>query len=208
MRSTSLSQSFKETQKQLLETRRRVEDFDEAVGDDGVDELQLQKEINDLGVTLGALLKAVSSGDDLWTRKIQNAQNEQKMMNSTLREACKRRNIAREEEEEKRALQDRRYDLDSVKLDNEYKINAAATDSVDMVSRYIEMGRSTVAEFRRQRVLLETVQSRMIDAGHTMGLSQSMMNVIQRRDFVDRLITFGGMLVVLLIVALIWYWKR
>jgi Golgi SNAP receptor complex protein 2 len=69
------------------------------------------------------------------------------------------------------------------------------------------MGKSTVAEFRRQRQLLENAQSRLIDAGHTMGLSQSLMSVIQRRDFVDRLITFGGMFIVLIVVLLIWWFK-
>ena len=62
------------------------------------------------------------------------------MMSATLREVLQRHSLAREEEEEKRMM-DRRYDMDSVKLDNEYKINAAASDSVDMVTRYIEMGR-------------------------------------------------------------------
>merc|ERR1711991_533876 len=169
--------------------------------------MELQKQIDQLGASLATLLKAVPPTDDLWRRKIQKAQNEQKMMQTALREVCKRRNIAREEEEEKRALQERRFDVGGVKLDNEYKIHAAASDSVSMVQRYIEMGRATVGEFRRQRALLEQVQERMVDAGHTMGLSQSMIGVIRRRDFVDRLITFGGMVVVLVIVALIW-WLR
>ena len=160
MRATSISQSFKEAQKRLLDVRRRVEDFDEAdsataaatdefqVGPRGplptlpltnfFSLSQLQKDIDELGTTLTALHKAAA--DDLWKRKIQNAQNEQRMMSATLREVLQRHNLAREEEEEKRMM-DRRYDMDSVKLDNEYKINAAATDSVDMVTRYIEMGR-------------------------------------------------------------------
>jgi hypothetical protein len=55
---------------------------------------------------------------------------------------------------------------------------------------------------------LESVQNRLVDAGHSMGLSSSLMAVIQRRDFVDRLIVFGGMLVFVIVIALIWWFKK
>ncbi len=41
-----------------------------------------------------------------------------------------------------------------------------------------------------------------------MGLSSSLMAVIQRRDFVDRLIVFGGMLVFVIIIGIIWWFKK
>jgi hypothetical protein len=41
-----------------------------------------------------------------------------------------------------------------------------------------------------------------------MGLSQSLMGVIARRDFMDRLLVGGGMLVTLVIVALIWWFRK
>lgn len=44
--------------------------------------------------------------------------------------------------------------MDSVKLDNEYKINASASNSTSMLAQYIEMSRGAVQEFRRQRQLL------------------------------------------------------
>ena len=112
-----------------------------------------------------------------------------------------------QEEEAQQALAGR-YDLGGgVKLDNEYKINAAASASNNMVAQYIEMGRATIGSLRAQRAVLENVQGRLVDAGHAMGLSSSLMAVIQRRDFVDRLIVTSGMAVVLLIVALIWWFR-
>ncbi len=41
-----------------------------------------------------------------------------------------------------------------------------------------------------------------------MGLSQSLMSVIARRDFMDRLLVGVGMVVILLIVAIIWWIRK
>ena len=170
--------------------------------------MELQNELNELASTLATLLKAIPQSDqDIWKRKINNAQSEQRMISQSLKEICRRRDKEKEDEESKKSLLDRRYDLDNVKLDNEYKMNAAASNSVNMVSQYIQMGKNTIAAFREQRELMESMQSKLVDAGHTMGLSSSMMSVIQRRDFVDRLIVFGGMFVVTIVVILIWWWK-
>ena len=77
-----------------------------------------------------------------------------------------------------------------------------------MLGQYIEIGRSTVAEFRRQREVLDRVHSRLIDAGQSMGLSQSLMSVIARRDFMDRLLVGAGMVVLLIVVAVIWWIRK
>lgn len=212
MRATSVSESFKSATKQLLQLRKEIGDL-ESSKDFAVlnsRELDLQNQVNVIGATLGALLKALPQGSEreLWKRKIQNAQNELKMVGQGFRELCKQRDVLREEEESKKLLQDKMYDFNSVKVDTEYKINESASNSINMVTQYIEMGRSTLAEFRRQREILEGVQARLIDAGHTMGLSSSMMAVIQRRDFVDRMIVFGGMFIVSLIVVLLWWYRR
>ena len=41
-----------------------------------------------------------------------------------------------------------------------------------------------------------------------MGLSKSMMSVIERRNFMDRLIVFGGMAAIVMLVLLIVWWRR
>jgi hypothetical protein len=160
MRSASVSQSYKECQKRLLTLRKEVGDLEasdmknESLHNVGE---RVNQELSEVGATLTALSKAVGSASDmdLWQKKIANAQNEQRALVAAMREVLRKRDLVKEEEDAKKALLERRYEnLDSVKLDNEYKINASAGNSVSMLSQYIEMSKGAVSEFRRQRMLL------------------------------------------------------
>lgn len=65
------------------------------------------------------------------------------------------------------------------------------------------MGRAGVGEGRRG-----PSRRALSSAGHTMGLSRSMMSVIERRNFMDRLLVFGGMIVVVCIVLVLLWWRK
>jgi hypothetical protein len=144
MRSASVSASFKECQKKLLALRRHVASLEgnenpgsatqqaakpesEAVGAE-----QTSAELDELAATLAALLKAVGVAPDmdLWRRKIATAQAEQRELSASLQAVTAKRMREQEEEQAKKALLERRYDMDSVRLDREYKINASADNSV------------------------------------------------------------------------------
>jgi hypothetical protein len=145
MRSASVSASFKECKKKLLALRRHVASLEggsenpgnatqqsktpesEAVGAE-----QASAELDELAATLAALLKAVGAGADmdLWRRKIGTAQAEQRELSASLQAVTAKRMREQEEEQAKKALLERRYDMDSVRLDREYKINASADNSV------------------------------------------------------------------------------
>ncbi len=167
-RSNSVSQSFKETQKRLLALRKEIADLESDVDGKNTGVLNvdiLSSQLGEIGATLNALSKAVGSGTDmdLWQKKIQNAQNEQRTLVASLRELTRKRDLVKEEELAKAALLDRRYDsLESVKLDNEYKINASASNSTSMIAQYIEMSRGAVQEFRRQRQLLGEIKRKLL----------------------------------------------
>ena len=42
----------------------------------------------------------------------------------------------------------------------------------------------------------------------TLGMSKSLMKVIERRQYVDKIILFGGMFLTLLVLALLYYYVR
>lgn len=49
---------------------------------------------------------------------------------------------------------------------------------------------------------------KILDVASTLGLSRSIMRVIERRQFMDQLILYGGMFVTLLVIFLLWYYLR
>jgi hypothetical protein len=178
----TMQEAYKQAQKGLLSLRKDVQDYADDPAAPVERERELANQLEGLAATLAALSKSSppEQQKEMWKQKIGNAIAEQKMISSTLREVCRKRDASRAEEEHKKGLHDRRYNLDSVLLDNEYKVNesgaclavrvCASTDmlgeaanSTNMVAQYIDMGRSVVEEFRRQRGILDAVQSRMIE---------------------------------------------
>lgn len=65
-------------------------------------------------------------------------------------------------------------------------------------------GGAVLNSLRDQRQMLNGVHRRLIDAASTLGLSNSVMRLIEKRAFMDKVILFGGMLVLTLIMFLVW----
>lgn len=210
-------ESFKNVQKQLLILRKEVNELKDH-HDDGDDdghggggggdtkERELASQLDQVYQTLMVLSKqttptstssspspsssSASSGDakEVWKQKISNAMAEQRSISNTLKDICRRRDSARAEKELQRGINDRRYNLDSVVLDNQYKLSQSgkmghgicagggrgvcistivthhtATNSQNMVAQYIDMGKAAIEEFRRQRGILDAVHNKMVE---------------------------------------------
>lgn len=140
-------ESYKNIQKQLLILRRKVGDLSEDKLDsiDNIDdnitiEKDLSLQLDNLGSTLILLGKQNSSGGnisegiqtidsqrEMWKQKINNALAEQRAISALLRDVCRKRDTIRAEQQLQKGLNDRRYNLDSVVLDNEYKMSESGT---------------------------------------------------------------------------------
>ena len=52
---------------------------------------------------------------------------------------------------------------------------------------------------------MQAAHKKVLDVANTMGLSQSLIRIIERREFVDKMIVYGGMLLTLGLLA--WCWS-
>ena len=64
-------------------------------------------------------------------------------------------------------------------------------------------GNTILENLRDQRSTLKNVQRRMLDVASTLGMSSTVMRLIERRQESDKYILFGGMLVTCIIMFLI-----
>ena len=55
-------------------------------------------------------------------------------------------------------------------------------------------------------ISLQSAHRRVLDIGNTLGLSNTVMRLIEGRSRQDRIIMLLGMLITLLIMALVWYY--
>lgn len=54
----------------------------------------------------------------------------------------------------------------------------------------------------------QSAQRKALDVLNSIGLSDSVLRMIDRRQQWDKWLTYGGMAVTLLVLALLWWWMR
>jgi len=125
-----------------------------------------------------------------------------------------------------RALQHRRMARESERLDREQLLSQRFTandqsDTSIAIDAALQMndqlqgthrgmddllgiGNSVLSNLRDQRGVLKGARRRILDLANTLGMSNTVMRLIERRTYQDRFILFGGMLVTLVIMYLGW----
>uniref|UniRef100_H2YWG3 Golgi SNAP receptor complex member 2 n=2 Tax=Ciona savignyi TaxID=51511 RepID=H2YWG3_CIOSA len=68
----------------------------------------------------------------------------------------------------------------------------------------ISHGSSVIENLRSQRGTLKGVKTRMLNIANTLGLSNTVMRLIEKRTTQDKLVLFGGMLATSLVMFLLW----
>lgn len=87
--------------------------------------------------------------------------------------------------------------------------DAAAASSVQsskrMVQEALATGGAALAAMAGQRDTLKRAQRKALDVVHGLGLSDSLLRLIERRQKVDAALAYGGMAVVTLVVLWAWW---
>ena len=87
--------------------------------------------------------------------------------------------------------------------------DAAAASSVRsskrMVQEALATGGAALAAMAGQRDTLKRAQRKALDVVHGLGLSDSLLRLIERRQKVDAALAYGGMAVVTLVVLWAWW---
>ena len=82
------------------------------------------------------------------------------------------------------------------------------TRSNSLVADYLAMGQQTIKSVRRQHDTLKSVQRRGYDLMNSLHSGGGIMNLIQRSETVTAFITYGLMILTVIIVALVYIYYR
>lgn len=87
--------------------------------------------------------------------------------------------------------------------------NASLGRSASMVNSYLAIGQETLTELFSQRDRVKGVQRKVFDMMNYLGISNSIMKSVEKREAVDKWIVYIGMiLITALIFILWWFFKR
>jgi golgi SNAP receptor complex member 2 len=81
-------------------------------------------------------------------------------------------------------------------------------NSTRMMNDYIASGKETLGNLLSQRERLKSVQRKVFDILNYLGLSNTIIKNVERRDFVDKWLVFVGMLFILLLIGVIYFYFR
>jgi golgi SNAP receptor complex member 2 len=88
------------------------------------------------------------------------------------------------------------------------KERASLGNSNQTADRIIEIGQSVHASLVNQNLRLEGSRSRVSEILGTLGMSQSLMKAIERKVGQDRVLVYGGMVVTIVVLFLVWWFLK
>ena len=71
------------------------------------------------------------------------------------------------------------------------------------VEELLMQGHETLKTLRDQRGLMKNIRKRMLDMTSTLGMSNTVMRLIERRSEGDKYVLFGGMIMTWVIIYLV-----
>ena len=77
--------------------------------------------------------------------------------------------------------------------------------SQGMMSELLASGQANLSSLAGQRQKMRWVNRKMLSIGNKVGLSNSTMRMIERRDATDAYLTFGGMIVTMLVIYFLYF---
>ena len=72
------------------------------------------------------------------------------------------------------------------------------------LDEFISIGMATISDLRAQKSSLKSSHRRLFDATASLGISQSLMNIIRQRSDQERLIFYIGCICTVAIIIILW----
>ncbi|KAJ4952233.1 hypothetical protein NE237_029065 [Protea cynaroides] len=219
----TLSEIYQSSKRLLLRTRdgleklERLEFSSSSTGLDSPDlSFSIKKDIGQiqsLCVEMDRLWRSVASKPqrDLWKRKVEQVAEEADSLKESLDKHLLRHQKRMQEAKERAELLNR-ANGDSACVLRIFDDEAQAMQSARNSSRSLEEAYSTgvaiLSKYAEQRDTLKRAQRKALDILNTVGLSNSVLKLIEKRNRIDRRIKYTGMVLTVIVVYAFWRWTR
>ncbi|XP_076896481.1 membrin-11-like [Bidens hawaiensis] len=215
---TTLSDLYQRSRRLLLKTRDDLERLERLAAAMDSPELSVSVrrdigQIQTLCSEMDAIWRSVALKPqrDLWKRKVEQVAEEAESLRESL-DRCMQRQQRRMQEAQERAELLGRTNGESSHILRIFDEEAQAMESARNSSRMLEeataTGTAILAKYSEQRERLKGAQRKALDVLNTLGLSNSVLRIIERRNRVDQWIKYAGMILTLIVVIVFLRWVR
>jgi len=91
----------------------------------------------------------------------------------------------------------------TIMIDHALQHNTSLHDAHHGMDELLGSGSSILTNLREQKVTLKGAHKRILDIANTLGLSNTVMRLIEKRAFQDKYVLFGGMFFTCVIMVLV-----
>lgn len=180
----------------------------------------LQKKLTDLQRTradmdsiwrMQSLSTASGGRPDIWKRKVEQVSEETDALDLAFARHANRQRRRQAETEDRRQLMDGRSRPGpswQIAQDTEAQSMSSIQNSKKALEEMFETGTGLLTNMGAQRERLKAAHRKALDVLNSLGLSDSLLRVIDRRQRLDKWITYGGMVLTLCLVAFVWWWLK
>ncbi|KAG2547104.1 membrin-11-like [Panicum virgatum] len=144
---------------------------------------------------------------DLWKRKVEQLSEEVDSLKETLDRHTLRQQKRILEAKERAELFERANGESSHVLrifDDEAQAMQSARSSSRMLEEAYDTGVAILHKYADQRDRLKSAQRKALDVLNTVGLSNSVLKLIERRHRVDKWIAYAGMIITIVVMIAFW----
>lgn len=93
----------------------------------------------------------------------------------------------------------------AVAIDAMLSERTSLSHSTAMIDDFTSLATNVLSSLKSQRGTLKSAHRRALDMAASLGLSNSLMRVIERRTKADKILVYGGMAFVLFFLFVIWW---
>ena len=146
---------------------------------------------------------------DLWKRKVEQVAEEADALRVALDKFGVRQHRRLVDEAHRQELMQRRIDgKPAMDLGAEVAARKSVHNSKAVLEEAYQTGVGVLGAMAGQRERLKNAHRKVLDVLNAVGLSDSVLRVAERRIAVDKLIAYGGMLFITLLLGGLYYWFK
>mmetsp|Transcript_14168 Transcript_14168/g.18870 ORF Transcript_14168/g.18870 Transcript_14168/m.18870 type:complete len:208 (-) Transcript_14168:1145-1768(-) len=206
---TSVVELFPKSQKLSYDSRQQLSQVQNGVMHASELFLSLDELNNQLSIMESLIHKETPAKREMWRRKILELREDASSIRRQGEYYNRMVTAGARQKQEREELMRRRRVRKGGGDDYENAMNDLADESQSieqshqMVGEIIASGQASLIGLVEQR--LQSAKRALLDIGNKLGLSNSTMRIIERRDITDAYLVFGGMIVTLLVIYFVWF---
>jgi len=155
------------------------------------------------------MLREAASKRDIWKRKVEQVAEEADSLRLSLDKYNVQQHRRQVEEQQRTELLQRRAEgRPAMDLGAEVAARRHVENSKRVVEEAYQTGIGVLSAMSGQRDRLKFAQRKVLDVLNGLGLSDSVLRVAERRIAVDKLIAYGGMLGITVLLIVLYWWLK